>query len=188
MGLLILYNCPSYLLIWLLLCLLEWGIFLKVSSPFWLKIAQHLVVNFVVFRREVQLQSFYSGILIPSPGFCKFWMHLALVPSCTLFSSSMFSFYLSAIFLVWQWKASKCLTSLSFEESMEWLGGKKSLWIMQRKEHRKLNIHKRKHFQAWNVENSVSENFFIRISKHTQWFQGIIANRILNRLLVNQAI
>ena len=32
----------------------------------WLKIAQHLVVNFVVFMREVELQSFYSTILIPS--------------------------------------------------------------------------------------------------------------------------
>ena len=30
----------------------------------WLKIAQHLVVNFVVIRREVELQSFYSTILI----------------------------------------------------------------------------------------------------------------------------
>ena len=29
--------------------------------------AQPLVVNFVVFRREVELQSFYSAILIPSP-------------------------------------------------------------------------------------------------------------------------
>ena len=33
----------------------------------WVEIAQHLVVNFVVFRREVELQSFYSAILIPSP-------------------------------------------------------------------------------------------------------------------------
>ena len=32
----------------------------------WLKIAQHLVVNFAVFRRKVELQSFYSAILIPS--------------------------------------------------------------------------------------------------------------------------
>jgi len=31
-----------------------------------LKIAQPLVVNFVVFREEVELQSFYSTILIPS--------------------------------------------------------------------------------------------------------------------------
>ena len=30
-------------------------------------IAQLLVVNFVVFRREVELQSFYSAILILSP-------------------------------------------------------------------------------------------------------------------------
>ena len=34
----------------------------------WLKIAQHLVVSFVVFRRAVELQSFYSAILIPSPS------------------------------------------------------------------------------------------------------------------------
>ena len=33
----------------------------------WLKIAQALVVNFVVFRIEVELQSFYSAILISSP-------------------------------------------------------------------------------------------------------------------------
>ena len=32
----------------------------------WVEIAQSLVVNFVVFRREVELQSFYSAILIPS--------------------------------------------------------------------------------------------------------------------------
>ena len=32
-----------------------------------LKIAQYLVVNFVVFRREVELQSFYSTILILFP-------------------------------------------------------------------------------------------------------------------------
>ena len=38
---------------------------------FWsirLKIAQTSVVNFVVFRREVELQSFYSTIFIPSSG------------------------------------------------------------------------------------------------------------------------
>ena len=28
----------------------------------WVEIAQSLVVNFVVFRREVELQSFYSAI------------------------------------------------------------------------------------------------------------------------------
>ena len=33
----------------------------------WVEIAQSLVVNFVVFRRGVELQSFYSAILIPSP-------------------------------------------------------------------------------------------------------------------------
>ena len=32
----------------------------------WVAIAQSLVVNFVVFRREVELQSFYSAILIPN--------------------------------------------------------------------------------------------------------------------------
>ena len=32
----------------------------------WVEIAQPLVVNFVVFRREVELQSFYSAVLIPS--------------------------------------------------------------------------------------------------------------------------
>ena len=37
----------------------------------WLKIAQHLFVNFVIFRREVELQSFYSTILIPSPKLLK---------------------------------------------------------------------------------------------------------------------
>ena len=41
----------------------------------WVEIAQSLVVNFVVFRREVELQSFYSAILIPSSIFdvlCSF--------------------------------------------------------------------------------------------------------------------
>ena len=33
----------------------------------WLKTAQHLVVNFVVFMREDELQSFSSTILIASP-------------------------------------------------------------------------------------------------------------------------
>ena len=33
----------------------------------WVEIAQHLVVNFVVFRREVELQSSYPAVLIPSP-------------------------------------------------------------------------------------------------------------------------
>ena len=32
----------------------------------WLEIAQHLVVHFVGFRREAELQSFYPTILIPS--------------------------------------------------------------------------------------------------------------------------
>ena len=30
----------------------------------WVEIAQSLVVSFVVFRREVEFQSFYSAILI----------------------------------------------------------------------------------------------------------------------------
>ena len=45
----------------------------------WLKTAQPLVVNFVVFRREVELQSFYSAILIPSPDyqcFLKFLLYI----------------------------------------------------------------------------------------------------------------
>ena len=29
----------------------------------WVEIAQSLVVNFIVFRREVELQSFYSTVL-----------------------------------------------------------------------------------------------------------------------------
>ena len=39
------------------------------------KYAQSLVVNFVVFRREVELQSFYSAILISSSK-CCFWLIL----------------------------------------------------------------------------------------------------------------
>ena len=45
---------------------------------FWsigLKIAQPLVVNFVVFRREVELESFCSAILIPSPILTTFIQH-----------------------------------------------------------------------------------------------------------------
>ena len=46
----------------------------------WVEIAQSLVVNFVVFRREVELQPFYSVILIPSPVLsifsCVFFGHL----------------------------------------------------------------------------------------------------------------
>ena len=42
------------------------GCLFKGFWSIWLKIAQPLVVNFVVFRREVELQSFYSAILIPS--------------------------------------------------------------------------------------------------------------------------
>ena len=43
------------------------GYLFESFQSIWLKIAQYLVVNFVVFRREVELQSFYSAILIPSP-------------------------------------------------------------------------------------------------------------------------
>ena len=44
----------------------------------WVKNAQSLVVNFVVFRREVVLQSFYSAILIRSLlGSCGFLALLA---------------------------------------------------------------------------------------------------------------
>ena len=42
------------------------GYLFESFQSIWLKIAQHLVVNFVVFRRKVELQSFYSAILIPS--------------------------------------------------------------------------------------------------------------------------
>ena len=42
------------------------GLCFAFGFVFLLKIAQPLVVNFVVFRREVELQSFYSAILIPS--------------------------------------------------------------------------------------------------------------------------
>ena len=37
----------------------------------WLKISQYLVVNLVVFRREVELQSFYSAVLIPPQKILK---------------------------------------------------------------------------------------------------------------------
>ena len=39
----------------------------------WVEISQSLVVNFVAFRREVELQSFYSAILIPSSLLLGFW-------------------------------------------------------------------------------------------------------------------
>ena len=48
----------------------------------WVKIAQPLVVNFVVFRREVELQSFYSATLIPSPGNFKLYMSLTFYFNC----------------------------------------------------------------------------------------------------------
>ena len=37
-----------------------------------MKYAQYFIVNFVVFRSEVELQSFYSAILIPSLKYCYF--------------------------------------------------------------------------------------------------------------------
>lgn len=43
------------------------GYLVESFQSIWLKVVQHLVVNFVVFRREVELQSYYSAILIPSP-------------------------------------------------------------------------------------------------------------------------
>lgn len=46
----------------------------------WVEIAQSLVVNFVFFRREVELQSFYSAILIPSPRPVTF--HQLQMPAC----------------------------------------------------------------------------------------------------------
>ena len=42
------------------------GYLLESFRSIWLKIAQHLVVNFVVFRREVGLPSSSSTIFIPS--------------------------------------------------------------------------------------------------------------------------
>uniref|UniRef100_A0A8D1L3G5 Uncharacterized protein n=1 Tax=Sus scrofa TaxID=9823 RepID=A0A8D1L3G5_PIG len=41
-----------------------------------MKIAQPLVMNFVVFRREVELQSFYSAILIPGFYFVSLGMFI----------------------------------------------------------------------------------------------------------------
>ena len=46
------------------------GYLFESFQSIWLKIAQHLVVNFVVSRRAVELQSFYSAILMPSPLLC----------------------------------------------------------------------------------------------------------------------
>ena len=41
------------------------GYLFEYLQSIWLKIAQNLFVNFAVFRREVELQFFYSAILIP---------------------------------------------------------------------------------------------------------------------------
>ena len=62
MGLLISCNRPSYLLIWPPLLSSGVGYLFESFWSIWLKIAQHLVVNFVIFRREIELQSFYSTI------------------------------------------------------------------------------------------------------------------------------
>ena len=48
------------------------GYLFESFQSIWLKIAQYLVVNFVVFRREVELQSFHATILIFSPGLLSF--------------------------------------------------------------------------------------------------------------------
>ena len=54
----------------------------------WVEIAQSLVVNFVVFRREVELQSFYSTILILSPHFS--FHNFLYIPDLILFVFSQF--------------------------------------------------------------------------------------------------
>ena len=47
----------------------------------WVEIAQSLVVNFVVFRREVELQSFYSSLLIPSIiSLFSTWLLISFIP------------------------------------------------------------------------------------------------------------
>ena len=56
--------------------------------------AQLLVVNFVVFRREVELQSFYSAVLIPSSLFVSFIVFFALQKVLSLISYSSLNFYL----------------------------------------------------------------------------------------------
>ena len=42
------------------------GYLFESVQSIWLMIPQHLVVNFVVFRKEVEIQSFYFAVLIPS--------------------------------------------------------------------------------------------------------------------------
>ena len=49
----------------------EVGYLFESFQSIWLKIAQALVVNFVVFRK-VELQSFYSAVLILCIGVCIF--------------------------------------------------------------------------------------------------------------------
>ena len=58
-GLLILCNCPSYLLIWPPLSLLEFQVLLVEGRSVF-------GFNFVAFMWEVELQSFYSAIVILS--------------------------------------------------------------------------------------------------------------------------
>ena len=50
------------------------------------KDAQPLFVNFVVFRREVELHSFYSTILIPSPQISNIQDYCVLNIRFTVFS------------------------------------------------------------------------------------------------------
>ena len=59
----------------------------------WVEIAQPLVVNFVVFRREVELQSFYSTILIPSP-WDSFFISGKVNYPCSSFLYSFLAFFL----------------------------------------------------------------------------------------------
>ena len=46
----------------------------------WLQTPQHVVVNFLVFRREVELQSFYSAILILSSHFKVSFLEIRELP------------------------------------------------------------------------------------------------------------
>uniref|UniRef100_A0A8C3WNI8 FA complementation group I n=1 Tax=Catagonus wagneri TaxID=51154 RepID=A0A8C3WNI8_9CETA len=52
MGLLLLRNHSSYLLMWSCLCLLEQNIFFGSLQSIWLKVAWHLVVVLLIFGRE----------------------------------------------------------------------------------------------------------------------------------------
>ena len=71
---------------------------------FWsigVKIAQPLVVNFVVFRREVELQSFYSAILIPSMYplfFIKVYLTSSVVPISAVQQSDTYIIHICTFF------------------------------------------------------------------------------------------